>query len=154
MTISPEFQRRNGVACPVHKGSVYAILLCTFAVALGVRYADGRAHRPGLIATLAFESVFKLFALLVVGGAAVFMVFGGFQGLSQHLEQHPELIENMTSPVMGESWISLVFVTFCAAFLLPRQFFVAFVQRPGPRSLKTARWALPLYLFAIRSGRR
>ena len=50
---------------------------------------------------------------------------------------------------MGDSWIALVFVTFCAAFLLPRQFFVAFVQRPGPRSLETARWALPLYLFAI-----
>jgi len=130
-------------------GSVYALLLSAFAVALGVRYADGRAHRPGLIATLAFESIFKLFALLVVGGAALFMVFGGFPGLSAHLEQHPELIENMTNPVMGESWISLVFVTFCAAFLLPRQFFVAFVQRPGPRSLETARWALPLYLFAI-----
>ncbi len=130
-------------------GSVYAILLSAFAAVLGVRYADGRAHRPGLIAILAFESVFKLFALLVVGTAALFAVFGGFQGLSAHLEQHPELIENMTSPVMGESWIALVFVTMCAAFLLPRQFFVAFVQRPGPRSLKTARWALPLYLFAI-----
>jgi len=130
-------------------GSVYAILLSAFAAVLGVRYADGRAHRPGLIAILAFESVFKLFALLFVGTAALFAVFGGFQGLSAHLEQHPELIENMTSPVMGESWIALVFVTMCAAFLLPRQFFVAFVQRPGPRSLKTARWALPLYLFAI-----
>ena len=130
-------------------GSVYAILLSAFAAVLGVRYADGRAHRPGLIAILAFESVFKLFALLFVGTAALFAVFGGFEGLSAHLEQHPELIENMTSPVMGESWIALVFVTMCAAFLLPRQFFVAFVQRPGPRSLKTARWALPLYLFVI-----
>ena len=130
-------------------GSVYAILLSTFAVALGVRYADGRAHRPGLIATLAFESIFKLFALLVVGLAALFLVFGGVGGLNTHLQEHPELIEQMTAPVMGDSWISLVFVTFCAAFLLPRQFFVAFVQRPGPRSLKTARWALPLYLFAI-----
>ncbi len=130
-------------------GSVYAILLSGFAVALGVRYADGRAHRPGLVATLAFESIFKLCALLFVGVAALFMVFGGFRGLNAHLAAHPELIENMTRPVMGESWISLVFVTFCAAFLLPRQFFVAFVQRPGPGSLETARWALPLYLFAI-----
>ena len=130
-------------------GSVYAILLSGFAVALGVRYADGRAHRPGLVATLAFESIFKLCALLFVGVAALFMVFGGFRGLHAQLAAHPELIENMTSPVMGESWISLVFVTFCAAFLLPRQFFVAFVQRPGPGSLETARWALPLYLFAI-----
>ena len=130
-------------------GSVYAVLLSAFAVALGVRYADGRAHRPGLIATLAFESVFKLVALLAVGAAALLLVFGGFRGLNQHLTAHPELIEELTGPVMGDSWISLVFVTFCAAFLLPRQFFVAFVQRPGPRSLQTARWGLPLYLFAI-----
>ena len=130
-------------------GSVYAILLSAFAVALGVRYADGRAHRPGLVATLAFESMFKLLALLVVGISALFLVFGGFGGLNRHLASNPELIEQMTSPVMGDSWISLVFVTFCAAFLLPRQFFVAFVQRPGPGSLQTARWALPLYLFAI-----
>ncbi len=130
-------------------GSVYAILLSAFAVTLGVRYADGRAHRPGLIATLAFESIFKLFALLVVGAAVLMTAFGGFRGLNEYLRARPELVENMTSPVMGDSWIALVFVTFCAAFLLPRQFFVAFVQRPGPRSLKTARWALPLYLFAI-----
>ena len=130
-------------------GSVYAILLCTFAVALGVRYADGRAHRPGLIATLAFESIFKLVALLAVGAAALLMVFGSFQELDQYLLMRPDLVENMTSPPMGDTWIALVFVTFCAAFLLPRQFFVAFVQRPGPRSLTTARWALPLYLFAI-----
>ena len=130
-------------------GSVYALLLSAFAVTLGVRYADGRAHRPGLIATLAFESLFKLIALLVVGVAALFAVFGGLRDLDAHLRSRPELVENMVDPVMGDSWIALVFVTFCAAFLLPRQFFVAFVQRPGPRSLKTARWALPLYLFAI-----
>ena len=130
-------------------GSVYAILLSAFAVTLGVRYADGRAHRPGLIATLAFESIFKLVALLVVGAAVLMTAFGGFRGLDEYLRTRPELIESMTSPVMGDSWIALVFVTFCAAFLLPRQFFVAFVQRPGPRSLATARWALPVYLFAI-----
>lgn len=133
-------------------GYVYAILLSAFALALGVRYADGRAHRPGLIATLAFESVFKLVALLVVGGAALITTFEGFRGLSNYLRERPELVEAMTAPVMrdaDDSWLALIFVTFCAAFLLPRQFFVAFVQRPGPRSLETARWALPLYLFTI-----
>lgn len=133
-------------------GAVYAVLLSAFAVALGVRYADGRAHRPGLIATLAFESVFKLVALLVVGAAALVMTFGGLRGLGDYLRERPELVESMTRPVMrdvGDSWLALVFVTFCAAFLLPRQFFVAFAQRPGPRSLQTARWALPAYLFAI-----
>ncbi|MBT8470830.1 MAG: PAS domain S-box protein [Deltaproteobacteria bacterium] len=130
-------------------GSVYALLLSAFAVTLGVRYADGRAHRPGLIATLAFESLFKLVALLVVGGSVLFTAFGGVRHLNEYLQARPDLVENMVNPVMGDSWIALVFVTFCAAFLLPRQFFVAFVQRPGPRSLNTARWALPLYLFAI-----
>ena len=130
-------------------GSIYAILLSAFAVALGVRYADGRAHRPGLVATLAFESVFKLVALLAVGAAVLFAAFGGLGRLDAYLKVRPDLVEKMTSPVMGDSWVALVFVTFCAAFLLPRQFFVAFVQRPGPGSLKTARWALPLYLLAI-----
>ena len=130
-------------------GSFYALLLSLFAVTLGVRYADGRAHRPGLIATLAFESLFKLVALLVVGISVLMTFFGGLYGLDAYLSERPELVENMTSPVVGESWVALVFVTFCAAFMLPRQFFVAFVQRPGPRSLQTARWALPVFLFAI-----
>jgi Na+/proline symporter len=97
-------------------GSVYAILLSAFAVTLGVRYADGRAHRPGLIATLAFESIFKLVALLVVGAAVLMTAFGGFRGLDEYLRTRPELIESMTSPVMGDSWIALVFVTFCATY--------------------------------------
>lgn len=130
-------------------GTIYALLLSAFAVVLGVRYADGRAHRPGLVATLAFESLFKLLAILIVGGVVLFAFFGGFRGLDQYLKARPDLIEAMTQPVMGDSWIALIFVTFCAAFLLPRQFFVGFVQRPGPRSLPTARWLLPLYLLLI-----
>ncbi|MBW2552264.1 MAG: hypothetical protein JRE73_16235 [Deltaproteobacteria bacterium] len=79
-------------------GSLYAVLLSAFAVALGVRYADGRAHRPGLIATLAFESIFKLVALLVIGSAVLMTVFGGIKGLDTYLQERPELVENMTSP--------------------------------------------------------
>ncbi|MEM9730699.1 MAG: ATP-binding protein [Myxococcota bacterium] len=130
-------------------GTIYALLLSAFAVVLGVRYADGRAHRPGLVATLAFESLFKLLAIVIVGGVVLFAYFGGVRGLNQYLVERPELVEAMTEPVMGDSWVALIFVTFSAAFLLPRQFFVGFVQRPGPRSLPTARYMLPLYLLVI-----
>ena len=130
-------------------GLRYGVLLGLFAAGLGVRYADPRSQRPGLLATLAIETVVKTVALGVVGVAALFGVFGGWGGLESHLAEHPELLQQVFDPVGDGPWNTFLMISFVAAFLLPRQFHVAFVELPNLRALRTAAWVLPLVLLLL-----
>ncbi|MEM1350142.1 MAG: histidine kinase, partial [Myxococcota bacterium] len=138
-----------GDQAPANLGLVYAIVLGSFAVALGARYADPRAQRPGLIATLAGESLVKLLAITILGAVTLHGHFDGLAGLDAFLTAHPEKLEHMFSPVRDLGWVSLLLVAFFAAFLLPRQFHVAFVESRSPRALRHAMWVLPLLLLLI-----
>ncbi|MEQ1567481.1 MAG: ATP-binding protein, partial [Myxococcota bacterium] len=46
-------------------------------------------------------------------------------------------------------WAGLVWVAFAGAFLLPRQFHVAFVERPSDGALRSAAWSLPALLWLL-----
>lgn len=134
------------------QGLVYAVMLSTFAVVLGARWADARQRGAGLLATLAVESCVKLIVLVVAGGVALIDVFGDFSGLDRWLEAHPESLTQMVQPVREDSWIALTFGAFVAAFLLPRQFHVAFVvagEGEEQPALRQTTWVLPLFLLGL-----
>jgi len=132
---------------------VYAAMLCVFAAVLGVRWADVRQRGAGLLATLALESIVKMGVLLLVGAFALVRVFGGFSGLEAWLAEHPEALTQMFAPVRGQSWSALCMASFVAAFLLPRQFHVAFVLagegERGAAALRHTTWVLPLLLLLL-----
>ena len=127
----------------------YALLLVVFAAGVGVRYVNPREQRPGLLATLAVESLFKLLALLLAGGVALWAQFGGVQGLNNYLNANPKLLQQIYAPLQTGPWTALLLASFFAAFLLPRQFHVAFVERPNWRVLRHASWSFPLFLFLL-----
>lgn len=124
----------------------YVALLALFAATLGVRYAEPWTNRPGLLTTLALESIFKLVTTLIVGGAALSSVFGGAAGFTAHLDAHPEILSALMEPVQESGFVTVVVVSFIGAFLLPRQFHVAFVALPSPEGLRQTTWILPLLL--------
>lgn len=130
-------------------GPAFALLLAAFAMGLGARYAEPRSHRPGLLATLAVESLIKVAAITVVGGVVLFEVFDGPAGLDRWLESHPEALAHLYRPVHGSPWVSLLLVAFVAAFLLPRQFHVAFVEQGHDPDLRRVMWVLPTLLLAL-----
>jgi len=134
-------------------GLIYAALLSVFAVILGVRWADVRRRGAGLLATLAVESLVKVSVLLLIGVVALLRVFGGLGGLDAWLTEHPDALVNMFAPAREDSWVALCFAAFVAAFLLPRQFHIAFVvagEGPGgQRALRHASWTLPLLLLLL-----
>ncbi len=142
---------------PPWMGVVYAAALSMFAGLLGARYADPDRAGRGLLATLAIESIVKLACMAVVGVAALQGVFGGLAGLEAHLAETPEALERLRAPVRdGEApFNALLMLAFVAAFLLPRQFHVAFAAKPevrdprGERHLRTAAWVLPLFLLLL-----
>jgi PAS domain S-box-containing protein len=127
----------------------FCIVLIVFAILFGARHISPREKHRGLVAAIAFESLVKLVALLLAGLFAVFGVFGGPQGLAGWLAAHPEATQALYEPVRQGPWNTLLFLAFAAAFLLPRQFHMAFAENLSPRSLAAASWAFPLFLLAF-----
>jgi Na+/proline symporter/signal transduction histidine kinase len=127
----------------------FCIILILFAVLFGARHSSPREKHRGLVMAIAFESLVKLVALLGVGLFALFGVFGGPGELQQWLAQRPEAIDALYRPVREGPLFTLVFLAFCAAFMLPRQFHMAFTENLDPRSLRPATWAFPLFLLLL-----
>ena len=124
-------------------------ILILFAVLFGARHISPREKHMGLVAAIAFESAVKLVAILAVGAFALFGVFAGPNDLAQWLNENPEATEALYRPMREGPWFTLMFLAFAAAFLLPRQFHMAFAENLSPRSLTTASWGFPLFLLLI-----
>ena len=126
----------------------FCVTLVLFTVLFGARHLTPRERHAGLVAAIAFESAVKLIALLSVGAFAWFGVIGGGK-LGAWLEANPQALTALYEPVANGSWTSLMVLSFCAAFLLPRQFHMMFTENDNPRSLEIASYAFPLYLLLL-----
>ncbi len=127
----------------------FCVTLTLFAILFGARHISPREKHEGLVVAIAFESMVKLVALAAVGVFAVFGVFGGFGGLDDWLSVHPEALEALYRPVREGPWTTLLLLSFCAAFLLPRQFHMTFTENIEERTLWSASWMFPLFLLLL-----
>lgn len=127
----------------------YCVTLTVFAILFGARHVTPREKHDGLVVAIAFESVVKLLALCAIGLFALYHVFGGVSGLDSWLEMNPDALEALYTPVREGPWATLMLLSFCAAFLLPRQFHMAFTENLNERALFTAVWAFPLFLLLL-----
>ena len=127
----------------------FCVTLTLFAILFGARHISPREKHEGLVVAIAFESIVKLVALCAVGVFALFGVFGGFGGLGDWLAEHPQALEALYRPVREGPWTTLLLLSFCAAFLLPRQFHMAFTENIEERSLWSASWIFPLFLLLL-----
>ena len=112
-----------------------ALALALFAMLFGARRANATEHNRGLVLAMAFESLLKLGAMLVVGGFVLF-----------DLPPLPELGEMATD---SSGFAPLVLLGALAMFTLPHQFHVGAVECRDPAHLRTARWLFPLYMLLI-----
>ncbi len=130
---------------------VVALLMGAFAVIFGARHLDPMEHHDGLIAVVAFESLVKLVAFLLVGIYVAYGIFGGYGSI----------LERMTALATSDAqyatltdveytfWFSLTLISFLAVLFLPRQFHVMVVENSDESHLKKAMWLFPLYLLLI-----
>ncbi|MCP4389915.1 MAG: PAS domain S-box protein [Gammaproteobacteria bacterium] len=128
---------------------MFCITIGLFSILFGTRHISLREKHRGLVVAIAFESLVKLVTLLTVGLFAIFGIFGGFGELNQYLQQHPEANEALFAPVTEGPWATLMLLSFAAAFLLPRQFHMIFVESIEHKNIETASWAFPLFLLLL-----
>ncbi|MBN8225324.1 MAG: hypothetical protein J0L89_10980 [Xanthomonadales bacterium] len=121
-------------------GALYvALAMALFAMLFGTRRASAAEHNRGLVLAMAFESVFKLAAMLALGA----FVWFGLDALPAGTPPpRPQ-----ASPTSG--FLPLVLLGALAMFILPHQFHVGVVECRDERDVRTARWLFPLYLLLI-----
>ena len=119
-------------------GALYvALAMALFAILFGTRRASAAEHNRGLVLAMAFESLFKLLAMLALGA----FVWFGLRGL-------PAVAPAPPTQSSG-GFMPLVILGALAMFLMPHQFHVGVVECREERDVRTARWQFPLYLLLI-----
>lgn len=122
-----------------------AVLMIAFAVLFGTRQVDASRHHYGMMLTIAFESLVKLAALVILAGYVIFVFYSGPREFAS------ELIATNTFIWKGVdlSFLTQLILASGAILVLPRQFHVMVVENINQKHLGTARWLFPLYLLLI-----
>jgi Na+/proline symporter/signal transduction histidine kinase len=139
------------------KGSAAAgwfitLILGIFAIIFGARKLDSSERHEGLIFAIAFESIVKLIAFLLVG---IFVTYGLFDGFADIFEKIKDsrygdlLFLGGGTSVSYNEWASMLFLSMMAILFLPRQFHVSVVENSDVSHVSKAMWLFPLYLFLI-----
>lgn len=130
--------------------ALVALAMMGFAILFGTRRLSLAEQHSGLMDAVAFESVIKLGAFLLVGIFVSYTMFDGIGDLFTQAAQQPAIAEVMQGKTNGAFiYITHVLLGAISMFCLPRQFHVSYIENTDPEELRTARWAFPLYLFAI-----
>ncbi|MGO2498307.1 MAG: hybrid sensor histidine kinase/response regulator [Vibrio litoralis] len=118
-------------------------VLAVFTILFGTRHIDNTEHHRGIMMAVAFESVVKLLAFLVVGVFVVYLIYQtpeiSLSQLSQQYYQAPNI------PTL----IIHMLLTMAAIICLPRQFHTTIVENDQARDLHVARRVFPIYLVLM-----
>ncbi|HYG87673.1 MAG TPA: ATP-binding protein [Azospirillum sp.] len=128
-----------------------AMVMAVFAIIFGTRHIDAAEHHEGMVAAVAFESVVKLLAFLMVGGFVAWGLYDGVGDLFARAREHPEMARLFTAaPVIADgSWVTMTALSMAAVLCLPRQFQVMVIENVDERHLGRALWLFPLYMLLI-----
>ena len=126
-----------------------ALLMAIFAIIFGTRTLNLTDKHPGLLMTIAFESVFKLVALWCIGIFVCYFMFDGVLDLISKASVHEQAREVIYADSAPLVYVTHVMLGVCSMFVLPRQFHMNFVELNGEGELRTARWFFPVYLLGM-----
>jgi PAS domain S-box-containing protein len=133
-------------------GWYITLILGVFAIIFGARRLDSSERHEGLIFAIAFESLIKLVAFLMVGLYVTYYLFDGFGDIFDRIKDSEFgglLFLGTGTQVSYTEWASLLFLSMTAIMFLPRQFHVAVVENSDISHVSKAMWLFPLYLLLI-----
>lgn len=130
--------------------ALVALVMIGFGFLFGTRRLSLAEQHGGLMDAIAFESLVKLGAFVIVGLFATYGLHDGFSDLFNKSFANATT-EKVLAGAEGGSYVYMVHILLGALsmFCLPRQFHVSYVENTHSDELRVARWAFPLYLFAI-----
>ncbi len=133
-------------------GLFVTLFLGMFAIIFGARRLDFSERHSGLVFAIAFESIIKLLAFIIVG---LFVTYGLFDGFGDILSRIREsgysglLYLGAGTDTPYSEWFAILFLSMMAIMFLPRQFHMAVVENYDEAHITKAAWLFPLYLFMI-----
>lgn len=133
-------------------GLFITLILGIFAIIFGARRLDSSERHGGLVFAIAFESIVKLAAFILVGIFVTYNLFSGFGDILRKIEDSEYsvlLFLGIGTGVEYSEWLALLFLSMMAIMFLPRQFQMAVVENYDESHITKAAWLFPLYLFLI-----
>ena len=138
------FQPENSPFDGAKVSLIITVVLIVFAILFGTRKLDATEHNPGMMLAIAFESLIKLAAFLIVGIVISVGYFDGFGDIWRQAAAR-DLIGDPTLQI--ESLLPQLIVGMAAFLSMPRQFHVMMVECNDEKALRRARWIFPTYLL-------
>src|SRR5208337_3726876 len=127
----------------VAAGMIITFILGTFAIIFGARRLDSSERHVGLVFAIAFESIIKLAAFILVGVFVTFSLFNGPGDILGRIQNshHEALLHLGPGTATGYfEWASLIFLSMMAVMFLPRQFHIAVVENYNEDHIRKATW--------------
>lgn len=120
------------------------LVMVVFTILFGTRYVQNNRPKAGLIGTIAFESLFKLIAFVVVGiiGLNSFLKDNRFAAALDDMA-------NQTVDLPPADWVSILLISAFSFMLLPRQFQMGVVENTSIKNIPKALWLVPLYMLIL-----
>ncbi|MGI9279289.1 MAG: hybrid sensor histidine kinase/response regulator [Endozoicomonas sp.] len=119
---------------------IVTVTLAVFVVVFGTRHLYTTEHQHGVMTAIAFESLLKLAAFLLVGAWVT------WQFLSDSWPVNVSLPERSPSGGLLETMVVPTLMAMAAIICLPRQFHVIVVENASMKDFHRARWLFPAYL--------
>lgn len=144
------FEQVSASASLMAPAFVAAVLLGVFAMVFGSRYEDVKEHHNGLMMAVAFESIVKLLALVVLALFVSFVMYDGVDDIFIRVAQNDDLMQKLTE--MGgsdEGYFTAMILGCISMVCLPRLFHIMAVESESANDINTVRWIFPAYLFVF-----
>lgn len=125
------------------------LFMFTFTLFFGVTRNTDLEKNEGLVAAVAFDSLFKLIAFVALGLFAIYGIFGGIAGMNEWLQVDGVRVSAFERHLDDGPWRALLLVFFGSVIVMPHMFHMTFKENMSPKALYKASWGLPLYLFLM-----
>ncbi len=127
-------------------GLIVSIILAVFTIIFGVRAIDITERHPGVMIAIAFESLVKLIAFLIVGLFVCYVIYDSPMNIWQLSKDQIDIPKQFEfSGLVG--MFGMLIIVMSAFLCLPRQFQVMFVEIKEQKSNSIARWVFPIYVL-------
>jgi PAS domain S-box-containing protein len=127
----------------------FALFYCLIIIAFCITFGASYSHHASLMTTMAFDSIVKVIALLIVGTFALYGVFGGLGELDLWLLNNSEFLIQLYNPDSSSSAHTLLLAFIGTGVLMPHIFYMSQTGRSVNEIARTVTWAFPLFLLLM-----